>query len=74
VVVSEFVWWVSPHDGESHAIPRSQAESGADDGTADTECDKVLLIDRAQHSSNGRFCQRCLVKVGQRAPDRSWHA
>ncbi|MCG8924995.1 hypothetical protein [Lentzea sp. CC55] len=70
--MSEFVWWVSPHDGESHAILRSQAEAGANDGAVDTECDKVLLIERAQHCSNGRFCQKCLVKMGQRVIDCSW--
>ncbi|WP_434446841.1 hypothetical protein [Lentzea sp. E54] len=65
-------WWVSPHDNESHAIPRRQAEGGADDGMVDTECDKVLLVARAQHSSNGRFCRQCLVKIGEMTPDDSW--
>lgn len=63
---------MSPDDDESHAIPKAQAAGAADNGTVDSECNKVLSVEKATHASNGRFCRTCLIKIGEGVPDHSW--
>ncbi|MFS8098399.1 hypothetical protein LFM09_14795 [Lentzea alba] len=66
--MSGHVWWTSPLDDLTHAIGDS---TGPGDGTVDTECGRVLDIEKAGKSPSGSFCDDCLQKVGSKVDDSS---
>ncbi|WNV83039.1 hypothetical protein [Umezawaea sp. Da 62-37] len=66
--MSGYAWWTSPLDNLTHAIGDS---AGPGDGTVDTECDRVLSLDKASKSPNGSFCADCLQAVGSTVDDNS---
>lgn len=67
--MSTFSWWTSPVDDKSHAVVDT---TGPGDGTVDTECERVLDIEKAGKSPNGNFCVQCLHAVGKTVPDIRW--